>query len=119
MRNRWEEAAKENMGDELDAPAAISERQLRRLRRGARAGVLALLLALAATLASAWSLVMDSDSLSRIQGIQDVRERVFGAIGQVPPSENRSAEAAVPESSATPNPSAIPDSVRADGSSRP
>jgi hypothetical protein len=119
MRNKWEDAARDNLKDELDAPAAISERQLRRLRRGARAGVLALLLALAATIASAWSLVMDSGSLSRIHGIQDVREKVFGAIGQTTPKEYPMAEASAPDRGGASADSAKPDSAQAGGASRP
>ena len=82
MRNRWEESAR----DDLDAPITISERQLRRLRRGARAGVWALLLAIVATLASAWTLVMDSPSVSRIRGVDAVRAEVYGALGRVGPA---------------------------------
>ncbi len=52
MRSRWEEGA--NAG--LDEPVTLTERQLRSLKRGARAGRLALLLALAAAGLVGWSL---------------------------------------------------------------
>jgi len=100
MRNRWEDEA----GADPDEPVTISERQLRRLRGGARAGVLALLLALVSTIASGWSLVMESDSLARFEGIQGVRERILGTIDR-------------PESGVAPEgpPSALPDSLRGMG----
>ena len=109
MRNRWEEKT----GDDLDAPAAISERQLRRLRGSARAGVLALLLALVATLASAWTLVMESDSLSGVDGIRSVRERVLGAIGEPATGELPKSPAAQPESVRVTEAAVAPDSTTA------
>lgn len=78
MRDAWESRA----GTTLDEPAAITERQLRSLKRGARAGRMALLLALVAVLAAAWGLIFGSDSLAGVDGIRELRERVLGATGQ-------------------------------------
>src|SRR3989442_11478782 len=49
MRNRWEDTA------DIDEPITLTERQLRSLRLGARAGLFALVLALAATGLAGWS----------------------------------------------------------------
>ena len=81
MRNRWEGAS------DLDEPATITERQLRSLRRGARAGVLAVLLALVAAVAAGWSVLMGPDALAGLEGAQDVKHKVLAAIGQPAPAE--------------------------------
>lgn len=53
MRNRWETS-----GDGgLDDPVTITERQLRSLKRGARAGLFAFILALAAAGVTGWTSV--------------------------------------------------------------
>jgi hypothetical protein len=53
MRNRWEDT-----GDGgLDDPVTLTERQLRSLKRGARAGVFAFILALAAAGLAGWTSV--------------------------------------------------------------
>jgi hypothetical protein len=83
MRNRWEGAS------DLDEPATITERQLRSLRRGARAGVLAILLALAAAVAAGWSVLMGPDALAGLEGVQDVKHKVLAAIGQPAPEDDR------------------------------
>ncbi|TMQ62595.1 MAG: hypothetical protein E6K77_06885 [Candidatus Eisenbacteria bacterium] len=101
MRNRWEGAA------DLDEPATITERQLRSLRRGARAGVLAILLALVATVAAGWSVLMGPDALAGIEGVQDVKHKVLAAIGQ-PPAENDRVPA--PATNSTPSKSTVQDS---------
>jgi hypothetical protein len=53
MRNRWEDSK----DGSLDDPVTVTERQLRSLKRGARAGVFALILALAAGGLAGWSSV--------------------------------------------------------------
>ena len=53
MRRRWEEEA----GDDLDQPVTITEGQLRALKRGALAGVFAIILALVAVGLAGWSLL--------------------------------------------------------------
>jgi len=102
MRNRWEGAA------DLDEPATITERQLRSLRRGARAGVLAILLALVATVAAGWSVLMGPDALAGIEGVQDVKHKVLAAIGQPAPAENDRVPA--PATNSTPSKSTVQDS---------
>jgi len=92
MRNRWEGREKADLDEpatlDLDEPATITERQLLSLRRGARAGVLAILLALVSAGVAGWSLVMGPDALAGFEGIQDVRLKVLSAIGQPVPAEN-------------------------------
>lgn len=83
MRNRWEAGAE----TDLDEPATITERQLRSLRGGARAGRLAVLLALVAVLAAGWGLFMGSNALAGIQGIQTMRQKVLAVIGHSGPEE--------------------------------
>jgi len=83
MRNRWEGAS------DLDEPATITERQLRSLRRGARAGVLAVLLALVAAVAAGWSVLMGPDALAGLEGAKDVKHKVLAAIGQPAPEADR------------------------------
>jgi hypothetical protein len=53
MRNRWEDSKDGG----LDEPVTLTERQLRSLERGARAGFFALILALAAGGLAGWSMV--------------------------------------------------------------
>jgi hypothetical protein len=83
MRNRWEGAS------DLDEPTTITERQLRSLRRGARAGVLAILLALVAAVAAGWSVLMGPDALAGLEGAKDVKHKVLAAIGQPAPEADR------------------------------
>ena len=78
MRTRWEDGGKVD----LDEPANITERQFRSLRRGARAGRLAILLALVSAGAAGWSLIMGPDSLAGLGGIQEIKLRVLSAIGR-------------------------------------
>ena len=63
MRTRWEESAE----DDLDAPATISERELRSLRRRASFGLPAVLLALVAIGGLAWTLIAGPEGLEDIQ----------------------------------------------------
>ncbi|HKW50270.1 MAG TPA: hypothetical protein VJQ53_00900 [Candidatus Eisenbacteria bacterium] len=97
MRDSWEG------GTDLDEPANITERQLRSLRRGARAGKLAILLALVSVGAAGWSLIMGPDALSGVEGIQDVKLKVLSAIGQPAPTEDH-AQAATPRPAYPPAP---------------
>lgn len=55
MRSRWEE--RELAEAKMDEPVTITERQLRTLTLGARAGLFAILLAVAATGLATWSLL--------------------------------------------------------------
>lgn len=63
MRTRWDESAEED----LDAPATISERELRSLRRRASLGLPAVLLALVAIGGLAWTLIAGPEGLEDIQ----------------------------------------------------
>ena len=107
MRNRWEGSA------DLDEPATITERQLRSLRRGARAGVLAILLALVSAVAAGWTLLMGPDALAGLDGIQDVKQKVLSAIGQPVTAEDNRAQAPARNSSLSPESSRPTGSVRA------
>lgn len=100
MRSRWEDS-----GNVLDEPASITERELRSLRRGARAGKLAILLAFASAGAAAWSLLMGPDALAGIEGVQRVKLKVLSAIGQPAPVENPGVAPATPQPNAAQGPS--------------
>jgi len=115
MRNRWEAGAQ----TDLDEPATITERQLRSLRGGARAGRLAVLLALLSTLAAGWGLLMGSDALAGVDGIQGVRQKVLSAIGQGAPTESSSLPASAPDRLGGTNVPVAPDSVSAAESALP
>ena len=93
MRDNWEGRV------DLDEPASITERDLRSLRRGARAGTFAMLLALVAFGAAAWSLLMGPEALAGFQGAQDVKLKVLSAIGQPAPAEEHQAQAPAPRPS--------------------
>jgi predicted lipid-binding transport protein (Tim44 family) len=54
MRSRWEAGAAEDT--QLDEPVTITQRQLRSLTRGARAGLFGVLLAMVAIGLAAWSM---------------------------------------------------------------
>ena len=92
MRSSWEDGGKAD----LDEPASITERQLRSLRRGARAGAWAMLLALVSVVAAGWSLLMGPDALAGIEGVQLAKMKVLSAIGQPAPKENEGAPAPPP-----------------------
>jgi hypothetical protein len=80
MRSSWEDGGKAD----LDEPTTITERQLRSLRRGARVGVLGMLLALVAVGAAGWSLLMGPDALAGIEGVQNAKMKVLSVLGQSP-----------------------------------
>lgn len=101
MRNRWEDRA----NDGLDEPVSITERQLRSLKRGARAGAFGILLALVAGGLAGWSLLGGSD------GIPGMKPDVSSATTRPGPAEISTAEAATPSSGRLPGGSA-PDSTR-------
>jgi len=75
MRSRWEGAA----DVDLDAPASISEGELKALRRRAGFGIFALFLALIAVVGLAWTLYAGPEGL---QQVQDVKDRVMGEAPQ-------------------------------------
>jgi len=98
MRESWEGGAY------LDEPANITERDLRSLRRGARAGKLAVLLALVSACAAGWSLLMGPDALAGLEGIQNVKLKVLAAIGQPIPAETHQAQASTSRPAPTQGP---------------
>jgi len=104
MRSSWD--------TDLDEPASITERDLRSLRRGARAGRLAMLLALLSVAVGAWSLIIGPDSLAGFEEIQDLKLKVLSAIGRPAPPETHPAQASAPDSSLS------PESSRAAGSAQ-
>jgi hypothetical protein len=75
MRSRWEGGADED----LDAPATISERELKALRRRAGFGILAVFLATVAIVGLAWTLYAGPEGLERVQ---DVKDRVLSGGAQ-------------------------------------
>ncbi len=112
MRDHWDAGSRAV----LDEPATITERQLRSLRRGARAGRFAILLALVSVGAAGWSLLMGPDAFAGLEGIQDVRQRFLSAIGRPIPAQSfqaRAYQAYQSESLRPPDGSGGPDSMRA------
>ena len=94
MRTRWEESAEAD----LDAPATISERELRSLRRRASLGLPAVLLALVAIGGLAWTLIAGPEGLEDIQryknqALYSVSEETGAA---QPPAEPTAAAAGMP-----------------------
>ena len=90
MRRHWEEGA----DLDLDAPAIITERDLRSLRRRAGFGVLAVLLSIISIGGLAWTLYAGPEGLEQVQG---VKERIMGqgsnaesAAVQAPPAQAQS-----------------------------
>ena len=67
MRRQWEER------DELDldAPATITERDLRSLRRRAGFGVFAVLLSIISISGLAWTLYAGPEGLEQVQGVKE------------------------------------------------
>ncbi len=111
MRDSWEAGGK----DVLDEPATITERQLRSLRRGARAGVLAVLLALVSIVAAFGSLVVGPDALAGIPGVERVRVKVLSAIEHTPPAEEVHVRTSAPDSTSAPTSAGSADSARSTG----
>jgi len=96
MRNRWED----NAGVDLDAPATITERELRALRRRAGFGVFAVLLSCVAVGGLGWALYAGPDGLERIQ---DVKDRYITGMADDPNiTGTTSEEAAAPTQSPVP-----------------
>jgi hypothetical protein len=92
MRTRWEDGGT----SPLDEPANLTIRDYRSLRRGARAGGFAMLLAFVAVVAAAWNLVMGPDMLAGLGPIQEVKQKVLAAIGQPAPVESPQAQSQAP-----------------------
>ena len=111
MRDSWEAGGKE----QLDAPATITERQLRSLRRGARAGVFAVLLALVSIVAAIWSLVVGPDALAGIPEVERVRLTVLSAIEHTAPAEEVRVRTSSPDSAAAAGSAGAADSTHTGG----
>ena len=91
MRSQWEEGS----DVDLDAPASITERELRAIRRRAGFGVLAVLLAIIAVGGLAWTLYAGPEGLEQVQ---DLKERVIAKVGHGSDS-NAEAQAPAPAAS--------------------
>ncbi len=111
MRDSWEAGGKE----ELDAPATITERQLRSLRRGARAGVFAVLLALVSIVAALGGLLVGPDALAGIPGVERVRLGVRSAIEHTTPAQEVHVRTSAPDSTTTPAGAGSADSAHSTG----
>lgn len=119
MRNRWEESG----ARDLDAPATITERELRSLKRRAGASVIAMILALLSTGVIGYAMVAGEGRLDlhALRGLLGGRESAAQAAG----AEETGAQAgngmtapggmAAPDS-ATRNATAAPDSAAHAGS---
>jgi hypothetical protein len=109
MRNRWEGGA----ADELDAPATLTERELRALRRRAGFALPAVLLGLVALGAVSWTLYSGAEGLERIQGMK------AGFLERTSGTESPAAAAATatqgPDAADAMTSSAIADSTSAAG----
>lgn len=111
MRNAWEGG-----GPDLDAPATITERELRSLKRKAGAGVWAMILILMATGAVGYAMVAPESARAFRD---DVRERL-GLTRGVDSGSSATEEnlapggqtAALPESAAVPSAPSAPDSAK-------
>ena len=93
MRTRWDEAAEVD----LDAPATISERELRSLRRRASFGLPAVLLALVAIGGLAWTLIAGPEGLEDIQRYKN--QALYSTSEEektAPPAEPATASAGMP-----------------------
>ncbi len=108
MRNRWEDSKDGG----LDDPVTVTERQLRSLKRGARAGVFALILALAAGGLAGWSSVEGGkvDLASLVSSIRHSTENVPAAASNTSPTDSVRGASPVPVSqpAATPAPTSQP-----------
>ena len=105
MRSRWEERE----GADLDAPATITERELRALRRRAGFGFPAVLLALLAAGGVAWTLLAGPEGLEKVQEVKE-RLLVRTALAEAPAEPP---EQAVAPTSAAPGDSSVVDSMKA------
>ena len=94
MRNRWEDKGGwvDKGGVDLDAPATISERELRALRRRAGFGVPAVLLALVSVGGLGWTLFAGPEGLEQVQSL---KARVLGGVTSGPNTESRETAAPV------------------------
>lgn len=92
MRSHWEEGA----DVDLDAPATITERELRALRRRAGFGVFAVLLGGVAVGGLGWTLYAGPDGLATVQGMKD---RILSGASSAPEpgGAEGQARAAAPE----------------------
>lgn len=70
MRSKWEDPA----GEDLDAPATLTIREVQALRRRAGFGVMGVLLALVAVAGLGWTLLAGPEGLAQIQ---DLKTRVL------------------------------------------
>lgn len=108
MRSHWEEGA----DVDLDAPATITERELRALRRRAGFGVFAVLLGGVAVGGLGWTLYAGPDGLANIQGMKD---RMLSGVASAPEPDagatTAPAAAPVPVSDSTTTAPAATDSV--------
>jgi hypothetical protein len=76
MRNKWEGSG----ADDLDAPATLTERELRALRRRAGFALPAVMLALISIGGLGWTLYSGAEGLDQIQGIKaGILERTAGS----------------------------------------
>jgi len=110
MRSRWEETG----ARDLDAPATITERELRSLRRRAGASVIAMILALLSTGVVGYAVVSGSEGRFDLHALRNLLSSAHetpvapaaqnaGAGGAMPASDSTGAgtAAAAPESTAT------------------
>lgn len=107
MRSKWEGSGAED----LDAPATLTERELRALRRRAGFALPAVMLALISIGGLGWTLYSGAEGLDQIQGIK------AGFLERTEGTESPAA-AAPPPSAATTDTTAVPafaDSVSAAG----
>lgn len=90
MRSRWEGGS----DVDLDAPATISERELKALRRRAGFGIFALFLALIAVVGLAWTLYAGPEGL---QQVQDAKDRVLSGASNSDATPAAQAQTPVPQ----------------------
>ncbi|HSQ60948.1 MAG TPA: hypothetical protein VLT84_11065 [Acidobacteriota bacterium] len=81
MRSKWEDPA----GEDLDAPATLTIREVEALRRRAGFGVMGVLLALVAVAGLGWTLFAGPEGLAQIQNLK-TRVLPIDAAGEDPGS---------------------------------